>query len=219
MSIKHWPKGDQPREKLINKGPAALTDAELLAIFLRTGISGKSALAIARDVLNQYGSIRRLLQLPLDSFCKLPGMGMAKYAQLQAALELSRRYLLDEAVSAGDFKQLRALEDFLLIKLGCRSQEVFAVLFFTAKCQFIAYDELFFGSITGAAVYPREVVKKALAYNAAAIVIAHNHPSGDPTPSQADWQLTRHLERALELLEIKLLQHVVVGHTTCQCLI
>lgn len=219
MSILELPENDRPREKLLGKGAASLTDAELLAIFVRTGLPGKSALKIAYELLEQYGSLRRLLQLPAQEFVQLPGLGPAKYVQLQAVLELNKRYLFEEIFDNLQLKNPKALDAFLLAKLADREQEVFAALFFTAKCQLIAYEELFCGSITGAVIYPRELVKRALFHNAAGLVIAHNHPSGDPEPSEADWQLTKNLRQMLEFLDIRLLQHVVVGRYTCHYLL
>jgi DNA repair protein RadC len=211
MSIRHWPDRERPREKLLERGPAALSDAELLAIFLRVGVRGRNAVDLARDLLNDYGSLRKLFQAEMETFCATPGLGTAKYVQLQAVLEMGRRYL-EETLSPGE--SLRSVADtrrYLTSKLRHEPHEVFACLFLDNKHRVLAFEPLFHGTIDGAAVYPRGVVKRALFHNAAAVILAHNHPSGVAEPSQADRQLTRRLQEALELIDVRVLDHVVVG--------
>ncbi len=211
MSIAQWPEAERPREKLLSRGPGALSDAELLAIFLRTGCAGKSAVDLARDLLSQYGGLRPLLEAGREQFCLGLGLGDAKYAQLQAVLEMGRRHL-SASMSAGDLLTSPDLvRRYLSSQLRHRTQEVFAVLFLDNQHRLKAYEELFYGTIDGASVYPREVVKKALALNAAAVILAHNHPSGVAEPSQADRRITERLQQALDLVGVRVLDHMVVG--------
>jgi DNA repair protein RadC len=211
MAIKDWKAEERPREKLLSLGASALSDAELLAIFLRTGIPGKSAVELARDLVADFGSLRTLLSTDMKTFCTHKGLGMAKYAQLQAVLEMSRRHL-KEAVQRGDaFTSPEQTRNYLSMQLRDRSQEVFACLFLDTRNRLIAYEELFFGTIDGASVHPREVVRRAMQHNAAALILAHNHPSGVAEPSQADRQITRRLQDALGLVDIRVLDHVVIG--------
>lgn len=207
MSIRDWPDSERPREKLLKRGAGALSDAELLAIFLRIGVPGRSAVDLARDLLNQYGSLRCLLEADQASFCQNPGMGMAKYVQLQAVLELGRRFL-ESTLQRGD--ALQSVDDtrrYLSAKLRHQPQEVFACLFLDNRHRVIAFEELFYGTIDGASVHPRQVVKRALYHNAAALIIAHNHPSGIAEPSRADEQITLRLKEALALIDVRLLDH------------
>ena len=186
MSIADWPAAERPREKLLDLGPTALSDAELLAIFLRVGCVGKSAVDLARELLQEYGGLRQLLEASRADFCKGLGLGAAKYAQLQAVLEMGRRHL-SATLKEGDLMTTPALvRSYLSSQLRHQPREVFAVLFLDNQNRLISYDELFYGTIDGASVYPREVVKKALARNASALILAHNHPSGVAEPSQAD---------------------------------
>jgi DNA repair protein RadC len=211
MSIADWPEAERPREKLLNLGASALSDAELLAIFLRIGCAGKSAVDLARELLLQYGGLRPLLEASQNEFCRGLGLGSAKYAQLQAVLEMARRHLA-ASLKAGDVLSSPAqVRQYLSAQLRHQPREVFAVLFLDNQHRLIAYDELFFGTIDGASVYPREVVKKALARNAAAVILAHNHPSGVAEPSQADKRITERLQAALELVDVRVLDHMVVG--------
>jgi DNA repair protein RadC len=211
MAIKDWPADERPREKLLQRGAQALSDAELLAIFLRTGVIGISAVGVARKLLTHFGSLRALLEANQKHFCQQHGLGPAKYAQLQAVLEMSRRHLestLSRGISltdAGDTKR------YLQQQLRHYSHEVFACLFLDNKHRLIAFDELFHGTIDGASVYPREVVKQALAHNASAVIFSHNHPSGIAEPSQADRQITQRLKAALELVDIRVLDHIIIG--------
>jgi DNA repair protein RadC len=211
MSIANWPEAERPREKLLAHGPRALSDAELLAIFLRIGCAGKSAVDLARELLQQYGGLRPLLESSHAEFCKGVGLGNAKYAQLQAVLEMGRRHL-SATMKAGDLLASPDLvRHYLSAQLRHQPNEVFAVLFLDNQNRLIAYEELFFGTIDGASVYPREVVRRAINHNAASLILAHNHPSGVAEPSQADQHITRRLQAALELIDVRVLDHMVVG--------
>lgn len=211
MPISDWPMAERPREKLLEKGAGALSDAELLAIFLRTGVPGKTAIDLARQLLRDFAGLRALLEADQGTFCRAPGLGGAKYAQLQAALELCRRYLAS-ALRRGDILTRPAdTRAFLAAALRGHLHEVFACLFLDNRHRVISFDEMFFGTIDGATVHPREVVRRALQHNAAAVIFAHNHPSGIAEPSRADEQLTRRLRDALALVDVRVLDHFVVG--------
>ena len=211
MSISHWPAAERPREKLLARGPTALSDAELLAIFLRTGIAGKSAVDLARDLLLNFGSLRLMLQAGRDNFCAAKGLGDAKFCQLQAVLEMSRRHLHEVLEQTPLLDSPELVRNYLTAQLRHRQQEVFVGLFLNHKNHLLSYEELFFGSIASASVYPREVVKKALALNASALILCHNHPSGIAEPSDADKRITKRLTDALALVEIQVLDHMIVG--------
>lgn len=211
MSISDWPQSERPREKLLARGVASLSDAELLAIFLRTGIAGKSAVDLARELLLTFGSLRALLEATRDQFCAAKGLGNAKYCQLQAVLEMSKRHLSEHLQQVSVLESPEQVRAYLRGQLGHRQQEVFAVLFLSSQNHLLAYEELFFGSITGASVYPREVVKKSLALNASALILCHNHPSGVAEPSNADKRITERLVQALNLVDIRVLDHMIVG--------
>ncbi len=211
MAIRDWPAEERPREKLLSRGPAALTDAELWALFLRTGVTGKTAVDLARELLEGFGGLRPLLEADKKAFCAGNGLGEAKYAQLQASLEMGRRHLF-ESVRRGDV--LSSPQDtraFLTLQLRDAPSEVFACLFLDNRHRVIAFEELFQGTIDGANVHPREVVKRALHHNAAALILAHNHPSGVAEPSQADRRITNRLKDALALIDVRVLDHIVVG--------
>jgi len=211
MSITDWPLTERPREKLLANGSQSLTDAELLAIFLRTGIRGKSAVDLSNDLLEGFSGLRQLLKADQQTFCRHHGLGTAKYAQLQAVLEMARRYL-NEGLKRGDsLTSPQETRQFLSSKLRDYAHEVFAVLFLDQRHRVICFEEMFRGTIDGASVYPREVVKKALEYNAAAVIFAHNHPSGVAEPSQSDERITQRLKEALGLVDIRVLDHFVVG--------
>ena len=190
MAITDWPMDERPRERLLTQGVDALSDAELLAIFLRVGVRGKSAVDLARDLISRFGSLSRLFAASRAEFSAIPGMGAAKYAQLQAVLALARRALAEELKQAGVFSTPSAVRDFLRLHLAALPYEVFFALWLDAQNRLLAAETLFRGSLTQTSVYPREVVKKALAHNAAAVVLAHNHPSGVAEPSAADECLT-----------------------------
>lgn len=211
MSIKDWPATERPREKLLQKGASALTDAELLAIFLRTGSKGISAVDLARQLLSEFGSLKSLFNAELPRFCQGNGLGMAKYAQLQAVLEMARRHF-EEILQKGDVLNSPDItRAFLSAQLRGYSYEVFACLFLDNQHRVLQFEALFRGTIDGASVYPREVVKRALFHNAAAVIFAHNHPSGVHDPSQADRRITDRLKAALELFDIRVLDHFIVG--------
>lgn len=211
MAINHWPKEKRPREKLLLKGSEHLSDAELLAIFLRTGLKGKSAVDLASELLQAFGGLRNLLQAGQADFCSHLGLGSAKYAQLQAVLEMARRYLFESMQKGHALTSPDETRQYLSDQLREYPHEVFAALFLDQRHRVICFEELFTGTIDGASVYPREVVKKALAYNAAAIIFAHNHPSGVAEPSQADRRITQKLTDALALVDIRVLDHFIVG--------
>jgi DNA repair protein RadC len=211
MSIRDWSAAERPREKLLSLGPQALSDAELLAIFLRTGVRGKSAVDLARDLLIQHGGLRPLLTLEASTFCATQGLGPAKYAQLQASLEITRRHLRAKLERGDALSSPSDTRSYLRARLRDYPHEVFACLFLDNRHRVIRYDELFRGTIDGASVHPREVVKEALRCNAAALILAHNHPSGIAEPSQADRALTGRLKAALALVDIRILDHLIVG--------
>jgi DNA repair protein RadC len=211
MAITDWPEGERPREKLLLRGAASLSDAELLAIFLRTGMKGKSAVDLARELLSRFGSLTQLFAASESDFCKTKGMGQAKFVQFQAVLEMSRRALQEEFQRGDALDSPRAVRDYLQLLLGGRQQEVFLVLFLDTQHRVIATEELFRGTLSQTSVYPREVVKRALAHNAAAVILAHNHPSGVAEPSQADQLLTNALKQALGLVDVRVLDHFIVA--------
>ena len=211
MSIKDWPADERPREKLLLKGSEVLTDAELLAIFLRTGIAGKSAVDMAKDLLDEFGSLQALLDASQDQFCKAKGLGNAKYAQLQAVMEMAKRHFV-EILQRGDaLTSPQATRAYLTAQLRGYSYEVFACLFLDNQNRVILLEELFRGTIDSASVYPREVAKRALFHNAAAVIFAHNHPSGVNEPSQADKLITEKLKQVLILFDIRVLDHFIIG--------
>jgi DNA repair protein RadC len=211
MPITDWPDAERPREKLLTRGSSALSDAELLAIFLRTGLPGKTAVDLARDILGHFEGLRGLLATSCKDFCALPGLGEAKYVQLQAVLELARRHLA-ETLQRGDvLSDPAATRRYLSTRLRDYAYEVFGCLFLDNRHRIICFEELFRGTINGASVHPREVVRRALVHNAAAVILAHNHPSGVAEPSEADRALTRRLSEALGLVDIRVLDHIVIG--------
>lgn len=211
MAIRDWPASERPREKLLEKGAANLSEAELLAIFLRIGVKGKSAVDLARQALSHFGSLRALLTASQEDFCAIPGLGPAKYAQLQATLEMGRRHLGESLERGKPLTDPAATRKYLLAKLRDMPHEVFACLYLDNRHRVIAFEELFRGTIDGATVHPREVVRAALKHNAAALIFSHNHPSGVAEPSDADRRLTRRLADALALVDIRVLDHFVVG--------
>lgn len=211
MAISNWPVSERPREKLLVRGATALSDAELLAIFLRTGVAGKTAVDLSRELLIRFGGLRALLGADQASFCSAPGLGQAKFAQLQAVLEMSRRYLAEALERGEPLTSPTVTRDYLRARLRDRQQEAFCCLYLDTRHRVLRFEEIFQGTIDGAAVYPREVVKKALATNAAAVILVHNHPSGVAEPSRADEALTNRLQQALALVDIRVLDHLVVG--------
>lgn len=211
MAITDWPLAERPREKLLRLGPQSLSDAELLAIFLRTGVSGMTAVDLARQLLSAFGGLRGLLEADLNQFQRYAGLGPAKFAQLQAVLEMARRHLWERLQRGEALSNPADTRQFLLARLRHHPHEVFACLLLDNRHRVIAFEELFRGTIDAASVYPREVVKLALARNAAAVILAHNHPSGVAEPSRADELLTHRLRDALALVDIRLLDHFVIG--------
>ncbi|MBK7353164.1 MAG: DNA repair protein RadC [Nitrosomonas sp.] len=211
MAISDWPELDRPREKLLHYGPASLSDSELLAIFLRTGITGKSAVDLARELLNHFGSLAELFSADQQSFCQIPGLGVAKYVQLKATLEMAQRALEFGLKQSDVMTSPQQVRQFLRLNLAHRQHEVFMGLFLDARNCVIQSEELFSGTLTETSVYAREIIKRALFYNAAAIIFAHNHPSGHAEPSRADEVLTQSLKQALAYVEVKVLDHFIVG--------
>jgi len=211
MGIADWPEDERPRERLLKLGAAALSEAELLAIFLRTGIAGKSAVEVGRDLLARFGSLHRLFAAPLEDVAAVRGLGPAKYVQLQAVVEMARRALAEQIQDRDAMSSPQAVRDYLRLSLGGRPHEVFVAMFLDAQNRLLGCEELFRGTLTQTSVYPREVVKTALRYNAAGVIFAHNHPSGVAEPSRADELLTQTLKQALSLVEIKTLDHFIVA--------
>ena len=213
MAITDWPEDERPREKLLKRGAEALSDAELLALFLRVGIRGKSAVDLSRDLLHHFGGLSRLCDASADDFSELPGMGPAKYAQLQAVMEMARRALAEQMSAGSLLASPQAVRDWLRLRLAGLPHEVFMILLLDAQHRLVETCELFRGTLTQTSVYPREVVKLALRHNAASVIFAHNHPSGATEPSQADRMLTANLKAALTLVDVGVLDHfIVAGH-------
>lgn len=211
MPITEWPSQERPRERLIAQGAAALSDAELLAIFLRVGVTGKSAVDLARELIDTFGSLAGLFSASQAELCRVKGMGEAKYVQLQAVLEMARRAMDEKIKSTDALNSPQAVRDYLRLTLARLPHEVFVAVFLTAQNRVIAVEELFRGTLTQTSVYPREIVKRALAHNAGSVILAHNHPSGEPTPSSADRALTKALADALALIDVRVLDHFIVA--------
>ena len=211
MAITDWPAAERPREKLLQLGVAALSDAELLAIFLRVGVTGKSAVDLARDLLTQFTSLNGIFAASLTELTLVNGIGMSKYAQLQAIFEMSRRALSEQMQAKDHLSSPQHVRDYLCLKLGHLSREVFMVLFLDAQNRIVTTEEMFSGTLTQTSVYPREVVKRALQHNAASVIFAHNHPSGIAQQSQADELLTQQLKQALALVDVRVLDHFIVA--------
>ena len=211
MPITDWPADERPREKLLQRGAAALSDAELVAIFLRTGVRGKSAVDLARELLTRFGSLSALCAADKQIFCGMHGLGEAKFVQLQATLEIAQRTLGEKLKQGIVLNSPKDVRDFLRLKIGSRPHEVFVGVFLDAQHRVIEVRELFAGTLMQTSVYPREVVKAALALNAAAVIFAHNHPSGVAEPSHTDEVLTAGLKRTLALVDVQVLDHFVVG--------
>jgi len=211
MAIRDWPVAERPRERLLQKGAAALSDAELLAIFLRVGIRGKSAVDLARDLIDQFdGDLAQLVSASGKTLSKLPGIGPAKAALLHASLELARRALINPMKERNALSSPQAVRDWLRLSLGGLQHEVFVALWLDSQNRLIATEELFHGTLTQTSVYPREVVKRALACNAGSVILAHNHPSGLAEPSTADQMLTSTLKQTLALIDVKVLDHFII---------
>jgi len=212
MAINEWPEDQRPRERLIKYGASALSDAELLAVFLRTGVTGKSAVDLGRDMISRFGSLSGLFAASLKDFSSLHGLGSAKYAQLHAVLELAKRAISEELQENASLSSPQAVKNYLQLMIGNKPHESFAILYLDVKNRLIKSEELFRGTLNHASVYPREVVKSALHQNAAAIILAHNHPSGSCEPSQADISLTQTLKQALALVDVRVLDHFIVAN-------
>ena len=211
MAIRDWPEDARPREKLLKRGAAALTDAELVAVFLRTGVVGKSAVDLGRELLERFGGLGGLCRADRQSACSAPGVGEAKFALLQAVIEMARRTLAEDMHSSDALASPQAVRDYLRLALRNKEYEVFCCVFLDAQNRVIAVEELFRGTLTQTSVYPREIVKRALALNAAAVILAHNHPSGVAEPSAADHSLTRRLAETLALVDVRVLDHFIVA--------
>ncbi|TAG34145.1 MAG: JAB domain-containing protein [Polaromonas sp.] len=213
MLLKDLPPDARPREKLLARGPGALSDAELLALLLRTGLPGKNALQMGQELLEKFGGMKGLLHTHADALKSIRGLGPAKRAEIVAVLELARRALSEQLKEKPLFSTPQAVRDYLQLQLGSRPHEIFAVLFLDSQHRLIALEELFRGSLSQTSVYPREVVVRALALNAASVVLAHNHPSGAAQPSRADEALTQTLKAVLSLVDVRVLDHFVVTST------
>ena len=210
MAITDWPEEERPREKLLIHGARILTDAELLALFLRVGTRGQSAVDLARNLLGRFGTLSKLCNAPIDEFSAVPGMGLAKYAQLQAVMELARRALAERLNDGMLFDAPGTVQEWLQLRLAHLPHETFCILLLDTRHRLIEAVDLFRGTLNQTGVYPREVVKLVLSRNAAAVVLAHNHPSGETEPSMSDKQLTRELRDALALIDVKVLDHFVI---------
>lgn len=211
MSIRHWPEGERPREKLLARGSATLSDAELLAVLLGSGVPGKDAIALGRELLQGAGSLAALLGQP-DRNIRATGLGPAKRARIAAALELARRSLAEQLAERPSLGNPRDSGDYLRARLRHLPYEVFACLYLDNRHRVLAFEELFRGTIDGASVHPREVVRACLRHNACAVIFAHNHPSGVAEPSSADRTITHELRDALQLVGVRVLDHLVIGH-------
>ncbi len=215
MAIREWPRQERPREKLLERGPQALSDAELIAILLGSGVRGSSAVDLARKLIARFGSIRELLRAEQRECMSELGLGPARYALLRAALELARRHHLDKLRSGPLLRNPQTTREFLLAQLRDRPYEVFCCMHLDSRHRLIAFEELFRGTVDGASVHPREVVREALAHNSAALIFAHNHPSGVAEPSAADELITQRLRDSLALVDVRVLDHIIVGDGAC----
>lgn len=214
--LKSWPSAERPRERLLSLGSASLSDAELLAIFLRTGVKGCNVVDLSRNLLISFGSLANVFRANEKEFCCHHGLGSAKYVQLQACLEMSKRYLAEKLIQQGNaITSSQATKDYLVSELRNETREIFAVLFLDNQHQVLTFERLFFGTLNAAAVYPRIVVEQALKNNAAAVILTHNHPSGIAEASIADKQITQRLSQALQLIDVKVLDHMIVAGNQC----
>jgi len=218
MHIRDWPAAERPREKLLLQGADTLTESELLAVLLRHGHRGANAIDLARSLLVEFGSLRGLLSAERGEVCRHRGIGPTRWAELQAALELARRHYLERLRQGPSLTSPRAAREFLVARLRDKDHEVFCCLYLDSRHRLMCFEELFRGTIDGASVHPREVVKQALARNATSVILAHNHPSGVAEPSQADELITTRLRDALALVDIRVLDHLIVGDGTCTSL-
>ena len=211
MPISRWPATERPREKLLRQGAHSLSDAELLAIFIGSGTRSRTAVDIGRELIDRFGGIRSILNANQQLLCQCSGLGPARYALLQASKELGKRYHGEKLIRRGTLSSPQQVSDYLIRQLRDRQREVFVVIYLDNRHRIIQYEELFAGSISGASVHPREVVKNVLLHNAAAVIIAHNHPSGIAEPSHSDALITRKLQEALKLIDVTLLDHLIIG--------
>jgi len=215
MPIRDWPKSERPRERLLARGPEALSDAELLAVIIGSGLRGRSALDVARELIAAFGSIRGLLQADSRECLRMQGLGPARFALLRAGVELARRHHLDALQARPVVPSEKPLKEFLIAQLRDRPYEVFCCLHLDSRHRLITFEELFRGTVDGAAVHPRELVRQAVAHNSTAVILAHNHPSGVAEPSHADELITRRVRDSLALIDVRVLDHIVVGDGTC----
>jgi DNA repair protein RadC len=211
MAIRDWPEDARPREKLLARGAGVLSDAELVAVFLRTGVTGKSAVDLGRELIEHFGGLAGLCRADRQAACAAPGVGEAKFALLQAVMEMARRTLAEDMLAGDALSSPQAVRSYLQLLLRDKEYEVFCCVFLDAQNRVLAVEELFRGTLTQTSVYPREIVKRALAHNAAALILAHNHPSGVAEPSQADRLLTRRLSESLALVDVRVLDHFIVA--------
>jgi DNA repair protein RadC len=212
MSHLHlWPAGERPREKLLNKGAGSLSDSELLAIFLRTGIRGKNVIDLSREIIQHFGSLKRLFAATEKEFCSIKGLGRAKFVQLQACLEMSQRHIEEQITQQDAMQNPSQVKQYVQSRLMSKPNEVFAAIFLDNQHRVLAFEELFYGTINASSVHPRVLVQRCIAHNAAAVIVAHNHPSGIAEPSLSDIDITRTLKTALGLIDVRLLDHLVVA--------
>lgn len=212
MQLKKLPNEQRPREKLLTFGSDQLTDAELLAIFLRTGTQGVNVLEMSKNLLSYFGGLRMLFSAPFDEFCSQRGLGAAKYAQLQAVIEMSRRYFAEQAESVDALCSPQAVREYLVSQLKDLDNEVFSILYLDSQHRVLKYETVFWGTVDKAAVYPRVVVKKVMDSRAVAVIFAHNHPSGESYPSDSDIAITDKLKRALALIDVRVVDHIIIGN-------
>lgn len=213
LRVKEWPADERPRERLLNGGAHKLSNAELLAVFIGSGTRGCDAIELARRLLNEFEGLRGVIRAPRGRICKLPGFGDVRYARMQAMLEIVRRSLLETLRESGTMSNPDTVREYLLLKMRDYEHEIFACMFLDNRHRLIECEEMFHGTIDTAAVHPREVVKRALHHNSAAVILVHNHPSGNSTPSDSDKDITAELQKSLELVGVRVLDHFVIGDT------
>ncbi len=213
LRVKEWPAHERPRERLLNNGASSLSDAELLAAFIGSGTRQCNSIALSRLLISTFGSLRNIIHAPRKEICQLPGFGNVRYITMQAVIEIVRRSLLETTKKNDALESPSTAREYLLLKMRDYQHEVFACLFLDNQHCLIAFEELFHGTINNATVHPREVIKRALHHNAAAIILAHNHPSGSSEPSSADKEITSELKKSLNLIDVRVLDHFVVGET------
>lgn len=211
LSVRDWPAEEQPRNKVLNQDASVLSDAELLAIFIRSGYQGQTSVDVARALLHKFGSLRGVFNAEQHELCSVKGIGAAKYAELKAVLEILNRYLSEKLQRGEILEDPETVRHYLSLKLRDRKSEVFAVIFLDSRHHIITYEEMFYGTINSASVHPREIVRAALKHNAAAVILSHNHPSGIAEPSQSDERITKRLRETLALIDVKVLDHFIVG--------